>query len=207
MGRWYCPPRVDVTVLCNQEKLLLAPASHQGSSVSSLLLKRHHRGADSECPSLSNIHTVHNLDVHNCTSTFLNLQHLSQVWIFLLFLPQLSFIGHLLGMDAVLISQLSLIQPFEEGTTIVIESKMPLIGCTAVWLCVIFNMVSIVWCTPTSTSEILKSENCIIGSTEYSTLILQVRELGIMGVLYPSSCNQILRENLNLDNLTPKPTL
>lgn len=87
MGRWYCPPRVDVTVLCNQEKLLLAPASHQGSSVSSLLLKRHRRGADSECPSLSNIHTVHNLDVHNCMSTFLNLQHLSQVWIFLLFLP------------------------------------------------------------------------------------------------------------------------
>lgn len=41
-------------------------------------------------------------------------------------------------MATVLISQLSLIQPFEEGTTIAIESKTPLIGCTAV-SCVIFE--------------------------------------------------------------------
>ena len=68
MGRRYCPPRADVTVLCNQERLLLAPPHHQGISVSSLLLKRYYRRADSDHPSLSSTQTMHNLVVHNCMS-------------------------------------------------------------------------------------------------------------------------------------------
>ena len=66
-----------------------------------------------------------------------------------------------------------------------------------------FNMASIIWCTPTSISKILICYECIWEPTKYST-ILQLRVLGIMGLFYPSSCNQSLRENLNLPNLTPR---
>lgn len=136
MGRRYCPPRADVTVLCNQERLLLAPPHHQGISVSSLLLKRYYRRADSDHPSLSSTQTMHNLVVHNCMSASLNLQHVSQMWIFLLVLLTILIQWPLLGMDTVVVSQLSLIQLFEDGTTIItiddynaVDPHMPPLRC------------------------------------------------------------------------------
>ena len=53
-----------------EEKLLLALTSNQGSSVYPLLPKRHHAEADSDCPHLPNIQTVHNSNTHEVDTLY-----------------------------------------------------------------------------------------------------------------------------------------
>lgn len=135
MGRWYSPPRVDVTVLCNQGNLLLVLTSNEGCSVYSLLLKRHDAEANSDCPSLSNIQAVHNLNAHTLYVYFSKP---------LTCMPNVNFppppppSPHnscwVLAGDRHWPNRSALIDSSEEGNAMFTESKMPLSGC-ATLLC------------------------------------------------------------------------